>query len=147
MSDFGIFDLTITRFELGLPDLDLNDKLSYDTGAEIFGGQQTWNRQTVKSPFVDGEFLVHRSMANRQENLQIQVLGADQAELQANVQALLDAARQFNFLITLTMDNAAPRVWSCQTADFTVDWSNTRWLALKALVTLTIPTLPGVFGA
>lgn len=138
---FSSFDVTLTRLELGLGTLDLNDHANYLIAENMMGAAQTWNRQTVKSPFVDGEFTVHRAKAQRQETLAVQVLGGTQTILQANLKALTDALSQFRFTWAITMDETN-RSWSCETADYTVDFSRDRWMAHKVLVTAQIPVYP-----
>lgn len=143
MSDFGAFGISITRGELGLIALDLNDHVNYIVSEQLMGAQQTWNRQTVKSPFVDGEFTVHRAAGSRHEALGVQVLGGTQTQLQVNLQALTDALSQFRFQLTMVLDETS-RTWQCETADFTVDYNQHRWMTRQVLVNAQIPTYPGL---
>lgn len=143
MSDWTTFDLQLTRSELGLSTLDLNDQVNYIVAETLFGGQQSWNRQTVKSPFVDGEFTVHRSMSQRQERVGIQVLGDTQTTLQTNLDALLTALSQFRFNLIWTADSVQ-RTYNCETADYQIDFSRERWMARKVLVTASVPVYPKV---
>lgn len=142
MSDFAFFEATVSRTFLGLPTLSLNDRVSYIVADQIFGAQQTWNRQTAKSPYVDGEFLINANRALVQDRFAVQVLGASQSQVQQRMTALIAAFSQPSYTLTLTMEDASYPYY-CQPADFTVDWSRERWMARQALVTLTVPRQPG----
>jgi hypothetical protein len=141
MSDFGYFAATVSRTTLGLPALDLNDHLNFIVADQILGGQQAWNRQTAKSPYVDGEFLVNATKGLVNDRFAVQVLGANQSQMAANLVALTDAFGQPSYTLTVTTDDAV-RSYLCQPADYTVDWSRERMMARKALVTLAVPRLP-----
>lgn len=143
MSYFSTFSVQMTRAELGLAPLDLNDQANYIVSNTIMGGAQSWNRQTVKSPYVDGEYTVHRSLSQVHEQFDVQVLGATQTALQNNITTLTNTVSQFRFQLTIVM-NETSRTWQCETADYTVDWSQERWMAMKVLVHLQIPRLPGL---
>jgi hypothetical protein len=141
MSDFAVFGASVSRSALGLPALDLNDHLNYIVADQILGGQQTWNRQTAKSPYVDGEWLVNANKALVQDRFAVQVLGATQGEMADNLIALTDAFGQPQYTLTVQTDDQI-RTYLCQPADYTVDWSRERMMARKALVTLSVPRQP-----
>lgn len=140
MSDFSIFAAEVTRTELGLAPLALN-AAPYRVVAEIMGGTQGWNRQSVRSPYVDGEFTVNRSRSQVQEKFGVYVSGATQGLIQSSIATLLAAFSQFRYQLTITLEDAS-YTWNCDTADYTVDWNQARWLARQALVGLTIPRSP-----
>lgn len=146
MSEFSTFSVLLSRTELGLAPLEINDQSNFIVGNTIMGGAQNWNRQTVKSPYVDGEFTVNRAKSQVSEQFTVQVLGATQTLLQANIATLTDAVSQFRFQLTMTM-NESVRTWQCETADYTVDWTQARWMARKVLVTLQIPRYPNLVSA
>lgn len=139
--DFGAFVATVTRESLGLPVLNINDHVNYQLGDQILGGSQTWNRQSVKSPYVDGETLVNRTRAQVQEQFQVQVFGGTQTEMQQNIAALIAAFTQFTYQLSVQIDDAT-YTYQCDTADYTVDWTNFRMMAHKALVKFQIPRSP-----
>jgi hypothetical protein len=131
--DFGIFVATITRTELGLPVLNINDHINYQLADQILGGTQSWNKQMVKSPYVDGEVMVNRSRGQVQEQFQVQVRGGSQSEMQQNIATLIEAFSQFAYQLTIEMEDAT-YTYQCDTADYTVDWTNVRMMAKQALV-------------
>lgn len=141
MSDFAYFGSSITRASLGLPPLDLNDNVTYMLSNQILGGTMTWNRQVVKSPYVDGEYLVNAAKGSIQEQFGVQVLAPSQGALQLAIQALIDAFTQFSYVLTVQQDDAVYR-FTCQPADYTVDWTQERMMARKALVTFHFNRLP-----
>jgi hypothetical protein len=145
MSDFAYFQVSVSRTSLGLPTLDLNDRLAYITADQIFGAQQAWNRQTAKSPYVDGEFLVNASRGLVQDRFSVQVLGSSQSQLQSRIKDLTDAFGQPSYVLTVTMEDGV-YPYSCQPADYQVDWTAARWMARQVLVTFTVPRQP-VAGA
>lgn len=139
--DFSTFVVTVSRLELGMPILDINDHVNYQVGDQILGGNQTWNRQTVKSPYVDGEIMVNRTRGQVQEQFAVQVFGDTQVAMQQNIATLIDAFSQFTYQLSIEMENAT-YTYQCDTSDYTVDWTNTRMMAKKALVKLQFPRSP-----
>lgn len=133
MSDFSVFSVTVTREELGLPLLEINDQINYMVGDQILGGSQTWNKQMVKSPYVDGEVMVNRARAQVQEQFQVQVLGPSQGGVQQNIATLIAAFSQFTYVLSIQMEDST-YTYQCDTSDYTVDWTNVRMMAKKALV-------------
>ena len=133
--------VALTRTLLGLPDLDLNDHLNYYLSANALGAQQTFNRNQVASPFLDGAVTTFRTRAVVQQPVAVEVLGADHAEVTANVRALLDAACQDSYRLNVSVNGVA-HAWACEAADYQVDWSAARLVACQALVSLSIPMQP-----
>lgn len=145
MSAFTLFGASVSRISLGLPDLDLNDHISYQVADKIFGSQQAWNRQTVKSPYVDGEFLVNATKGNVTDTFSVQVMGPSQSYMQAAINAAVDAFSQFSYLLTVIQDDASV-TYTCMPADYTIDWSKERMWARQGLVTFQFPRLPQRLG-
>lgn len=141
MSAFTVFEATVTRTSLGKPPLNLNDHVTYVVADKVFGGQQQWNKQTTKSPYVDGEYLVNAAKGNVQETFTVQVMGPSQSYVMESINDLVDAFSQFTYTLTVVQDDGSV-TFTCQPADYTVDWSRERMWARKALVTFTITRLP-----
>jgi hypothetical protein len=141
VSDFEHFACEVSRTELSLEPLDLNDHVNYQVANEILGGTQTWNRQSVRSPYVDGEYTVNAARSRPEERFAVQVFGEDQLTLQENIAMLIDAVSQFRFQLRLEM-NEAVYIWQCETADYTLDFNQSRMMARQALVSLMIPRSP-----
>jgi hypothetical protein len=138
---FEYFNAEISREELALAPLNINDQVNFKVANEILGGTQTWRRQTVLSPYVDGEYTVNATRARVEERFGVQVYGPDQLTLQENIARLVDAISQFRFQLRLDLDEA-PWIWQCESADYAVDFSQARMMARTALVTMTIPRSP-----
>lgn len=141
MSDFDFFAASITRTSLGLNPLDLSDQINYKLGNELLGGTQSWQRQSVRSPYVDGEFTVNRTRARVDEKFSVQVMGADQLMLQDNLAQVIDAFSQHRFVLTVEMDGAVYS-YDCEASDYTIDWTGPRWMAKTVLVTFMVPRQP-----
>lgn len=133
---------SVTRALLGLPDLDLNDHSSSYLGAAFLGSQQTWTRTEVTSPFVDGAATTYRTRAVVQQPLALEVLGADAAELQVNLRALLDAFSQDHYVLNFSL-GASAFAYACEAADYQIDWTPARLAANQKLLSLSIPMQPG----
>lgn len=141
MSDFEHFHCEISRLELSLAPLDLNDHVNYQVASEILGGSQTWRRMSVSSPYVDGEYTVNATRGRVEERFGVQVYAEDQQTLQENIGLLVDAVSQFRFQLRLEMDEAV-YIWQCEAADYTLDFNQSRMMAKRALVNLLIPRSP-----
>lgn len=132
---------SITRTLLGLDELNLNDHVNYSLAAGIMGGQVTWERNEVSSPWVDGELTVSRRKRNVQENIVVNVYGASYAGLQARMQSLIAAFTQDNFAIYFGISGMG-RGYKCFAADYQVSWDTARMKALNVPITFMVPRLP-----
>lgn len=137
----AITQVSVSRGELGLADLDLNDHVNYFVSATVFGGTVSWRRQTVQSPFVEGQFTVGAVRDQVEDKFAIEVKGAGQVELQDNLRTLIDAFSQSTFNLTLQLD-AAPYTYSCEASDYAIDWTQTRWHNRQVLVTFSLRRSP-----
>lgn len=122
----------------------LNDHLRYITHAEGLGVRAvTRRRQTVTSPFYDGEFETHSVKENVKERVQIWVNASSQSELVENIILLEDAFSQSVYNIRKTLDESR-EVWTCQSADYTVDQSHVYAHNCTALFSADVPRLPAI---
>lgn len=139
--DFDYFYATVSRTELGLARLDINDHLNYILNDELLGGTNTWNRQTTKSPYVDGEFTVNKTLAQVEERIAVECLGDSSYLLQYNVAQLIKAISQSQYVLTIYTDDS---VWAydCEAADYTVGWEKTRRMVFRATVQLMVRRKP-----
>lgn len=140
MSDLGM-SVLVTRVALGLPDLELNDFVSYYVGAEFLGGQETFQRSQVGSPFLDGQVTTYRQMQNINETMQFEVLADDQDELRANVAALKDAFRQDSYTLNVTVGTQSYQ-FAFEAGDSQVSWSGPRFIANQLQVIITAQRKP-----
>lgn len=114
-------DLTITgsvtRTELALADLALND----DTYKIIRGswgpGEVVWRRQAVSSPYVDGSFLVNATRDQVTTPLGIRVTGSSRTDCMNKVGTLCRAFEQFSYELTITVDGT-DFTYTCDPADY-----------------------------
>lgn len=141
MSDFEFFNAEVSRTSLGDNPLSLSDGVNFKLGQDILGGQLSWNRQTAKSPYVDGEFTVNRTKGRVEERFTVQVLGATQTVLNQNLADLIEAFSQDRFILTIEMDEV-PYSYDCEASDYQIDYTGTRWLAKTVLVTFMVPRQP-----
>lgn len=139
--DFQTLDATVTRTELGLGVLHLNDHVNYILDDEILGGSTSWQRQTTKSPYVDGEFTVNRVLGDVEERISLDVLSDNHIGLQANIVQLVKAFSQARYTLTMYVDDS---VWAydCEAADYTVGWEKTRRMVHRSTVQLLVRRSP-----
>lgn len=132
---------SISRPELGLADLNINDHTNYYVAPGTFGATVSWRRQTVSSPWIEGQFTVGAVRDQVEDKLVVEVKGADQLSLQNNVKALIDAISQSSFSMTMSLDTAY-YTYACEASDYTIDWTNTRWIGRQVQVTIALRRSP-----
>lgn len=113
---------SVTRASFGLPDLNINDHTNYIVAGDILGAQVTWRRQVVKSPFVESAVTVNRVRDIVEDKFAVDVKGDTQTIMQNNVKTLIDAFTQDTFNLLLVLDGASYN-YSCETCDYSIDWS------------------------
>lgn len=136
-----VISVAVTRGDLGLGDLDINDGVDYKVSNEILGGQVTWERNAVSSPYVNGDITVHRRRPSVQERFAVYAYGANQTELRDNVKALIDAFNQDTFNLTVSLDSI-PHTYQCEAADVQIEWSNVHLMSNQVRVVFTVPRKP-----
>ena len=136
--------VVVSRDTMGLAPLEINDHLDYVFATpELFGGQQAWDRVQVSSPYVDGDFTVTRRKQNVQEDIQVEVFGANNSEVTSNARKLIEAFSQDSFTITLCL-NGVYSLYTCEAADYKVIGTGPRWAAKQIQVVLSVPRKPKV---
>lgn len=145
MSDLAL-SVLVSRSVLGLSDLDINDHLNFIiAGPEFLGGQQSWDRTQVSSPYADGEVTTMRRRQNVQENITLEVIGGSVPEMHSNAQELIDAFSQDSFTLTVSI-NGASTVYSCEAADYKILTSGPRYTAQQIQVLFIVPRKPIIGG-
>ena len=142
------FAATVTRSDLGLGSLNINDNADYKVGNEIMGAMVTYDRKIVSSPYVNGDVTVHRRRGNVSEKFSVYVMAATQTELQTNTKTLIDAFSQNKFNLAVTLDSVQ-YTYQCEASDYQVEWSNAHMFSLMVKVTFNlirnpIPLVGGV---
>jgi hypothetical protein len=147
MADLAL-SVLISRAGLGLSDLEVNDGYIYKASTQFLGALVSWNRTTITGPSSDGGVTVERQLQMVQEPMAIEVWGRTALDatmrnstLRVNMNALVAAFWQDNFVITVTEEDA---VWAyqCEAADVQVTWNGNRSMAKRGLITFTIPRQP-----
>jgi len=134
-------DVQLTRTQLGLGYLNINDHVNYAIAPGSFGAQVTWQRNQVGSIYQDDEITTYRKRNKVMENIIVEVFGDNNVEVQGNVDALIAAVLQSNFDILISV-NGVYRVYACETADYGMKWEGNRFVANQFQVNLTVPRSP-----
>lgn len=99
-----------------LADLSLYNPGVYEV-AGLGPGVLVWDKQTVRSRWVHGDFLVSATKRSSHAPLRIRVLGSSAPELDTRTRSLLDVFDQWSYDLTLTVDGVVHK-WRCQPADY-----------------------------
>lgn len=122
--------------------LDINDGTSYRiAGPSILGGTVQWDRKTVSSPDVEGDFTTHRRRTNVSDMLAVYVKGSTTLDLMTKIKTLTDAFSQDRFTLAINIGTSANQ-WDCEAADYSVELDTAHVNALYARVTFNIPRRP-----
>lgn len=135
--------VTMTRTLLALSALELNDHVNY-YAAPSSPAQVSWQHERVSSRWVDDDFTVSRRRPKVVEEMTFEVLAGavpTAATLQTNIGALITAASQDSYTLTVTIDGTS-YAWACESADYQVIWSGPRMVARQAQVRLLVPRSP-----
>jgi hypothetical protein len=132
----------IERDLLALDPLEIADGNPYYLSTQFLGSGVAWDRQTVSSRWVDGEFTTSRRRGNVTEQVAVEIVAASTLALQLATQALIDAFTQDSFTMTITIDN---REWAylCEAADYqSLQWTTPRLSAHQGQVLFGVPRRP-----
>jgi hypothetical protein len=135
------FAATVTRSDLGLSALDINDHTNFQVISEIMGAMVSYDRRTVSSPYVNGDITVHRRRGNVAERFGVYVRGSNQTAIRANIQTLVDAFSQNKFNLSMTLDSVEWS-YSCEASDYQIEWVNANFSALQVKVVFNLIRSP-----
>lgn len=138
------FTASVSRVQLGLADLNINDHVAYAVSSDsILSGQVQMRRNTVQSSSVAGAFDVSAVPDRVQDVWAIEVLdsGTGAVTLQSNLKVLITAFQQLQFNLTFTWD-AATYTYACQSSDYVIDWTSGRAIARQLLVKFSLYRSP-----
>ena len=124
---------SVSRTSLGLPALDINDRVKYYLSEAVDSGSVAWRREQVESPYVESKITIGRVRDIVEQKIGIQVLGATQTTIATNIAALVAAFTQDTFTLTIQLDSQT-YTWACEAADYTMDWSRERLHAHQVLM-------------
>jgi hypothetical protein len=134
--------VVVSRTELGLADLPLEQDGKYYIPDGTFGGGEVGHRRvTSESPMVKGRYPSSIIEADRVGNVAVHVISTE-ANLQADCQTVIDAMTQFRYLLSWQWDGLSG-VWQCETADWALGQSGVldqRFLEIHTqIVYFTVP--------
>lgn len=131
---------SISRALLSLPDLDINDHVAYKV-VSLEPGREQWELVEASSMFMDGDFTTQRRQRSPRLRLEVEVRGADQATVDANKQALRDAAKQDTFVLTFVLNGETKQVYG-EAADIDPSYQKERLHNLIPTLVLDFKRLP-----
>lgn len=142
MSDLNI-QAWVSRTELSLSNLDINDGDKYVLGRGMNPGAVSWRKQTVESPFYPGRYVVHEVKDAVEISIPVYVQANNYSNLNVHLETLLEAfTNQSSFLFTLVIDGYT-NSWTCERADYEIGFAAETVLALRLPVqfkTMRVPT-------
>lgn len=141
MADLDL-SVKITRDELALADLEINDFVDYYVTNEFLGGSVSWNRVRATGPFTDGgpEISATRDPVN--EPLGVEILGSSTADALAKLAVLTTALHQRNFDMKVRVSGTLVLHYSCNRADSQLIWTGPRAIAGQLQAKFTVPRQP-----
>lgn len=132
----------VTRTELGLGDLDLNDEVNFQFGRGIEVGRLTWRKDVVTSPYVHGRFPVREVKDAVESKITIYVLGTDHATLSTNIGVLIGAfTEQYQYELQIIVEGQSYS-WLCERADYEVAFATETFNAIFVPVSLSFYRSP-----
>lgn len=141
MADIAL-SITVSRTLLGLPPLEIGYNEDYYVAAEFLGGQVTWQRTKITSPWVDGEVTTQRFRLNPTETIGVEIVAETQQQLDLGTEEVLAAFLQDNFVLTVTVDGGQYS-YACEAADYTAaQWTTPRLTAKQGQILFSLPRQP-----
>lgn len=140
MADLDL-SVVLSRDNLDLTPLEINDFLNYYVGAQFLGGSMAYQRTTLTSPFTDGGFTAQRFRQQVSEQIAVEVMGGTHVELTANIKTLIEAFEQDSFTVTVTIGSQTILL-DAEAADHQMVWTGPRWVQNQGQVVFTMPRAP-----
>lgn len=131
----------VTRDELGLDDLDIDDGDRYVMTNKVNPGSVSWSRQQVESNFVHGAFTIGRRKDLSTMEMVINVEADHFHNLTNYVEELVEAFEQDTFRLHIEVEGRTYE-WMCETADHAVSWDPVRVHNRRVSVAFSIPRQP-----
>lgn len=142
MTDLAL-SVAVTRTQLGLSELNLNDHVNYYVAQQQFmGGTMTWTKNQITSPYVDGATTVNRTRGQVTEPVTIEVLGTSDTVLQTNMATLINAFSQDSYDLLIAI-GAANYQYQCEAADVQqARWTVSGLLFKQQQIVFQVPRQP-----
>lgn len=132
----------VTRTDLGLGDLDINDSTNYRiAGPSVMEGTTSWERNQVSSPWVEGDITISRRRGNVTSQLAIYVNADTIGDMMSKTRTLVDAFTQNRFTLQINMGTAVNQ-WDCEAADYTVQMDTAHVYNMYSVVTFSLQRKP-----
>lgn len=109
----------LTRGELSLGRLELNQGNFRIDGADLDPGATTWQRTTADSPWVHGDVEIHRVKSAAVIEVGLYISGVSVAELNQYKTVLAQAVEQTRFQYHRIRDGIET-AWLCRSADYSI---------------------------
>lgn len=132
---------TISRTELGMSSLSLQDTTYAVMNNSINGGVVQWRREVAVSPYVAGETEIGSVKDQVRSALTIRVTAGSHAALQTAVSTLVSAFSQKSYTLTLGFDGVT-YAWTCGRADYSIAFDEAMRLRSVARCTFVLPRSP-----
>jgi hypothetical protein len=124
--------------------LSLNDHYNYTIGGDSFASStQQFRKNTVSSPYVEGEYQISAVPSNTTEKIVVYVGGVTWLDCQNNIYRLIDAFTQNKYLIRRDV-GVNRETWTCWTAEYDVQFGRVYVHNRYVPVSLTVPRLPKI---
>jgi hypothetical protein len=124
--------------------LSLNDHYNYILGAKTLDtSTQSQRNHSATSPLYDGEFVVHSTLGNVTETIEVYVLGNDQVTVGDNLARLMDAFRQSMYNVRRTFGTDV-EVWTCWPSEYSIQRGHVNIHNKRATIAFSVPRLPKV---
>lgn len=135
--------VVITRDELSLADLELNEAPYKIARSGLDQGEASMRRITTDSPFVDGRTLISAVVDSRTAQLNIRVRRANNADVKTSLKELKAAFGQFTYTIAIAIDSNVITTMQCEVADYSIGesgkYDDHGFRAYQQMFTATIP--------
>lgn len=141
MSDLDVTAF-VTRGELELGLLNINDGDNFILGKGLQVGKLVWRKDTVTSPYVHGRFPVREVMDAIETTLVVYAKGESHAVLTENIGVLIAPfTEQSEYELRINVEGQAYH-WRCERADYEVAFATETLNALMVPVQFTIYRSP-----
>jgi len=128
----------------GVTWFSLNDHYNFVLGSKsLESSAQSRRNHTVTSAMFDGEFVVHSTLSNVMETLEIYVLGADQIMVGDNTERLIRAFSQPMYNVRRTFGQDI-EVWRCWPAEYSISRGHVNIHNRRSTITFNVPRFPKV---
>lgn len=146
MSDPDFVTLAVERDELQLGWLDVIPSNGYYITRDGIGpGGLDHDKVHATSPFVDGDFLVHKRKTMQNIPLSVNVKATSASQLHSRIATLTEAFEQFQYVIQVVIDGKE-FVWTCETANWSIGsggaWEDLKLRSYIQTVSLDVPRFP-----